>query len=308
MRISRPLLALGVSVLAGCAIHPLPENVTGVPTILIVSRIRCEARDAIKDALIAQLLQSSSQETRNLGKGLDDGDITIAEFRDEHLVPAGHPGIDEISYQRIKHFGGTVIAYHFTLLMTENNNGVVDLEFRDPLTKGLLALNLTGGNDRERKTLRVFGTADTFGELLLDESLCGDDGRQANWIYPVVGNVGVAKAITAFLQLEDQVGLGGKNDAFKNSDFFETLTFDTVFSASATPVVTLMPTTTDFYLRSSSLAPSITRNDQHIVKIGLRAQSFEIDNEANKRAALESLQIDRRQQTQQEILELLQER
>ena len=35
---------------SGCAIHPLPENVTGVSTTHIVHRIRCEARDAVLDA------------------------------------------------------------------------------------------------------------------------------------------------------------------------------------------------------------------------------------------------------------------
>jgi hypothetical protein len=32
----------------GCAIHPLPEDVTGVDTYHIVRRIRCEARDTLR--------------------------------------------------------------------------------------------------------------------------------------------------------------------------------------------------------------------------------------------------------------------
>jgi hypothetical protein len=44
----RSLLAIGISILlGGCAIHPLPENVTGVKTTRIVHRIRCEARAAV---------------------------------------------------------------------------------------------------------------------------------------------------------------------------------------------------------------------------------------------------------------------
>jgi len=42
-------IALSFS-LTACAIHPLPENVTGVKTTQIVHRIRCEARDAVLDA------------------------------------------------------------------------------------------------------------------------------------------------------------------------------------------------------------------------------------------------------------------
>ena len=46
----------------GCAIHPLPENVTGVRTPQIVQRNRCEARDALRhiaDYFDRILLQST---------------------------------------------------------------------------------------------------------------------------------------------------------------------------------------------------------------------------------------------------------
>jgi hypothetical protein len=61
----RSLLAIGISViLGGCAIHPLPENVTGVKTTRIVDRIRCEARDAV---LAAEDKFQSPQAKRALG-------------------------------------------------------------------------------------------------------------------------------------------------------------------------------------------------------------------------------------------------
>jgi hypothetical protein len=37
---------------AGCAIHPLPEDVTGVPTYVIAKKIRCEARTARRSRTI----------------------------------------------------------------------------------------------------------------------------------------------------------------------------------------------------------------------------------------------------------------
>ena len=40
--------AVGVGLLVGgCAIHPLPEDVTVVPTYFIMRQIRCETRQAI---------------------------------------------------------------------------------------------------------------------------------------------------------------------------------------------------------------------------------------------------------------------
>ena len=54
--------------LGGCAIHPLPENVTGVKTAGIVHRIRCEARSAVldaKEALNRKLQRAQQQGSRN---------------------------------------------------------------------------------------------------------------------------------------------------------------------------------------------------------------------------------------------------
>ncbi len=38
--------------LAGCAIRPLPEQVTGITTFNIVKQIRCETREAVFDTFI----------------------------------------------------------------------------------------------------------------------------------------------------------------------------------------------------------------------------------------------------------------
>src|SRR5260370_42701367 len=52
----RVFAALAASALmSGCAIHPLPEDVTGVSTYHIVRQIRCEARDAIRKTIIVWL-------------------------------------------------------------------------------------------------------------------------------------------------------------------------------------------------------------------------------------------------------------
>jgi hypothetical protein len=41
-------MSLGMT---SCAIHPLPEDFTGIPTDMIVRKIRCEARSGIKSNL-----------------------------------------------------------------------------------------------------------------------------------------------------------------------------------------------------------------------------------------------------------------
>jgi hypothetical protein len=51
----RAALMAVVFFLSGCAIRPLPEDVAGVPTHIIVQQIRCEARKAIVDSAIGWL-------------------------------------------------------------------------------------------------------------------------------------------------------------------------------------------------------------------------------------------------------------
>ena len=46
MRRKHCILALG-TLLSGCSVHPLPDQVTRVPTLDIVTQIRCEAKDAV---------------------------------------------------------------------------------------------------------------------------------------------------------------------------------------------------------------------------------------------------------------------
>ena len=64
--IKTPLLAaiaaaLGPLLGAGCAIRPIQQDVTGIPTIAVVDYIRCETRLAIQDKAV-QLLQSYGSE------------------------------------------------------------------------------------------------------------------------------------------------------------------------------------------------------------------------------------------------------
>ena len=47
--------AASILLLAGCAIHPEPENVTGVSTYDIARQIRCETREAAKDRVLTEI-------------------------------------------------------------------------------------------------------------------------------------------------------------------------------------------------------------------------------------------------------------
>src|SRR5215208_6823125 len=69
---------------AGCAIHPLPEDVTGVPTYYIVRQIRCEARSAVIETAINGLINygtnAGDPETTRIAREFQDGTRPIATF------------------------------------------------------------------------------------------------------------------------------------------------------------------------------------------------------------------------------------
>src|ERR1700733_16234102 len=49
---------ISVFTLGACALHPLQQDVTGLPTVLIVNHIRCETRVAIQLKAIEELKAS----------------------------------------------------------------------------------------------------------------------------------------------------------------------------------------------------------------------------------------------------------
>src|SRR5436305_8779124 len=53
--------------IGGCAIHPVPEDVTGVDTYHIVRQIRCETREAAKEFLLKELRRLAADHEDQLG-------------------------------------------------------------------------------------------------------------------------------------------------------------------------------------------------------------------------------------------------
>src|SRR6202030_1732411 len=114
--------------LGACAIHPLPENVTGVKTATIVHKIRCEARDAVINARIAYLHKLYP----------DVIDLDSLRKREGNIPkPIQH---------NLAYFGSTGIVYSFTLDGTETNGATFAADVIRPLTHGLFTLTPSAGN------------------------------------------------------------------------------------------------------------------------------------------------------------------
>lgn len=228
-------------VLGACAIHPLPENVTGVKTAQIVHRNRCEAREAL---------------------------VNIRRWLTEHNKQPALTTLQKI---------GVVLSY--TLDITESDGLTASTNFEQLITRGSFSFNPNAGDTLKRENKRTFTIADNY-QTLTQMRNCAVEPAGQNYQYPIVGTVGIAETIQTFLTMALHEDLNGMLDPTKSeSDLYksiagtptmvETLTFTTTINAGVTPSISLTPVGKALQLNTASLAFSWMRLDVHEVIVGL---------------------------------------
>jgi hypothetical protein len=229
-------------VLGACAIHPVPQDVTGVKTSQIVHRNRCEAAYAvfhIESWLMEHHKQTAAQALRNMG-----------------------------------------IALSYTLDMTESDGLTASTDFEKLLTRGSFSFNPNAADTLTRENRRTFTVADNYTTLGQMRD-CTNEPAGSNYQYPIVGTVGIDETIQTFLTMALHEDLNGViQDPGKlptnpseytaaSPTMVETLTFTTLINAGITPSISLMPVGKATQLTSASLAFTWSRKDMHEVIVGL---------------------------------------
>jgi hypothetical protein len=269
--------------LAGCAIHPLPEDVAGVDTYDIVRQIRCETREALKSAIIKWLDLLARDEDGEVGDPIAKR-LLIKYASEPELIstfnPNLFPGPEYIQVRNvINTFADAGIAYTFELTMTEDNNLSTDISLLKPVTQPKFTLGLSAGAKRKRSNDRVFTVTDNFRFLLtqLNATRGGRpycDGRtvQANYVYPIAGRIGVDRLVSDFVNLTVFGNLSGKDakpGASGAPTMADKLTFTTTVNISATPKVEFAPVGNAFQLATASVTGEAIRTDVHQVTVSL---------------------------------------
>jgi hypothetical protein len=281
---SRSLAAFVVlSLGAGCAIHPVPEDVTGVDTYHIVRQIRCETRETIRRFVITWLedlgrdhaSQPGDPIAQRLALQYESEPDSISNFH-----PKLFPGPEYVQVRAlINSFYDAGIAYNFDMTMTEDNDLTTEIGLLKPLTKPKVTVGIGAGAKRKRSNNRSFTVTDTFGNLLTKVNTpvrgtryCDGQIVQANYVYPIAGRIGVDKLVKTFIELTLFANLGGsgaKPGAGGIPTIADKLTFTTTINASATPKVEFTPVTDTFQFASASLTASAVRSDVHQVTVAL---------------------------------------
>jgi hypothetical protein len=295
-RVCRVVAITAVVWLAGCAIHPLPDDVTGVTTYNIVRQIRCEARQAIFDFATDYLVaQNDDLQAKEIGRQFKEGLRPVHSF--SHRLFGG-----EIR-KLVQFFSTTGIAYNFQLQMLETDNTDPTTDLLTFNGKNQFSSPVSGNADRMRQNTRTFTVTDTFDFLLRDipddpdpehrNNYCAGFIVGPNYIYPVAGKIGIDRMIGDFVNLTLFGGLAGPPTSATNPTtanpkgpptMVDQLQFTTTVSLSGTPKVVFAPVKT---FLDASLGLKVARQDTHTVTIGLAiADKTSLDQIAAFRAGV----------------------
>jgi hypothetical protein len=275
-----PALALA---LGGCSMHPIQQDVTGIPTKQVVDRIRCEAKLAVLDKAINKMRQRAdtiiSQAPADPPQAAAQASIIAGKLRafaDDLARQGEGDRIDfnpatlptDAAIRFYNHFINTGIAYDFTFDISEMNNSALAVDPVRLITNGTAGLTVGAGIDLTRSNTRRFQLTDTFGELLKNDQLkCGQrDTVSSNFTYPVAGNIGLHELVSTFVDLsEGQLLQKSPQDG---SVFGDTLKFTTNVTGGITPHVEIAAVGNRFGLASPATAHfQATRSDMHTLGI-----------------------------------------
>jgi hypothetical protein len=276
----RCLAALAAaSLMTACAIHPVPEDVTGLKTGDIVKQIRCETRDAARKIILRELerlaVYGNNGTAQELFAAYAADQSQMVGFNPELAFPG--PSNKQVR-NVFKAVYSTAIAYSFDLTMEEANNLGSTLNFLGPW-QNVFTLGVTGNGNRSRLNERTFTITDKFSFLLRElntpkppyGSYC--DGRIVgpNYIYPIAGQIGVYNTAYTFFELAFFENLAPDKTAAGSDSppLGDKLTFTTNFDLSATPKVVFAQVGPGFQVADASATGMLSRKDTHQVTVGL---------------------------------------
>jgi hypothetical protein len=252
------LAALAVLTLAGCSVHPIPDDISPIPTEEIVKSARCELRLGLFEQVERELRKRNITMWKAQELETKEG---LAKFygwlknyvknnpRDADLLP------------KLNAYGDVAAAYDFDFNISEHNHADASLAFKNPLKNGVF--DFTGGGvvDGTRRGQRVFKAQETFAQLASRDYCIGVRPRDKNLLHPVTGSIGLRRVVQTFVEISEQ---GGGKDSF-----VDTLTFTTTISAGITAGLKINPVPNNFHLVSASGNLSADRTDVHKITISL---------------------------------------
>lgn len=258
----RLLPILACTFLAGCSIHPLPDDVT-LDTFSIVKRIECEAQRAVAGTIVEYLLSSPNPRLREIGQGLRTGRLRLDEqFRKEYELR------DPDGKEVIERWKNVAMGFGFAFKIKETNKNGGETALNVPIGAATLTVGFTAAHDKVREAIREFELVLTMGDLLKSKACEQRPPLQSEELsYPISGNIGLQETFHTFAKLwldaGDNLRFSDRKFGTKLDGFVDVLTFTTTVSGGIKPEVTLAASKNSARLTKSSLAHSSIREDEH---------------------------------------------
>jgi hypothetical protein len=257
--------------LGACSIHPIPKDVTGYGTATVVRKIRCEARDAIRNVVLEILHQGGRH--KDIQEIADD-----FSWHQMSFTPWEQTKLNDV-----QNIG---IVYDFSLQGDETDDLTFNASILEPLKNGMATFAPTLGNKTERSNVRAFTVSDSFtslwnlGRKKDDKNHCkfGTSAPSSpNYEYPIAGRIGLDEMVQTFVRLAVSGDIVAQEDptatvAINPSGaptMVDTLIFTTTVNAGLAPSISLTPGGTAVQLTSASLNGTVMRVDTHKVVIGM---------------------------------------
>lgn len=261
------ILCAVASLTAGCSIYPLPEDLMPFDSDKIAIVVRCQTRDAIRQAILRNIAAASGpvvydKRTKDeLLAWLDSDPENFRRLKWERFTPELR---DPFLFYK-----DTSVSFDFTIDSTESNTAGVNLTLLRKLSAGTNNVGLLAKNDRVRDVKRHFRSFDTFDSLarLMREDSCANMPTQINPVYPTAGLLRINSLVDSFLLANQWGNLAGDAQAYTTAQMSDTLTFTTKWTGNITPSTTANPVVDSWVPTSASLNIDNSRQDLHTIII-----------------------------------------
>ncbi len=289
--------------IAGCAIRPIPENVTALDTWQIVQKIRCEFRDSVRTrfrnftedtAFHEDTDKETSEKLLDILSKLNKNEIEYADA----LVTISDKSnnFPEDYIETIDRFSNAAIAYDFDFDMTEDNNSDLNAGLAQTWPRfAPLTIDIDTDIDAKRNNKRTFRIVDTFNRLatLLPDRICTGVETGKNFAFPMGGNLNLDEMVTTFLDLDRSANLSVKNDGIPTLS--DVLTFTTQLTGKSDLKLNLAPVGPGFDLADVGFTNTNIRKDIHKLTITMTLPRKKDSREfsENEKRALEELERQR---------------
>ncbi|MCV9960648.1 hypothetical protein OIU34_01950 [Pararhizobium sp. BT-229] len=252
---------LGAFLSSCTSVHPLPEDVTD-NTVTIVNKIRCEARGAVIQAIIAYLEKRDDQRDRQFAATLKADERALGNL----IRARSGKDISKQSYDYLNRYYYGAIGYDFKLDIERETNNAVSFSLIDAFRNHDRRFDIGAGQRRVQQATRDFRILDEFKELATLRD-CGGKS-EVNIAYPIAGRIGLAETVSTFLALNDLAGLQ-ENKETSATKFTDQLLFTTTLTGRVNPKLVFDPVGIGDTNPEFGLTNEYRRTDKHQVTVSI---------------------------------------